>query len=265
MIHGVDPLLAGRSVLRFLPVLLRRNLDTIAKFCVVGSFLRGFASSIGCPASSVEVIGNGTFLPNHYPQCLQALPLHGSINLLSVSNLVELKGIQDLLDALFILKNVFKVSNWRYKVVGDGHLFSYLSKRAYDLGMSDQVIFAGRLDRFATLAEMDQCDIFCLPSWAEAFGIVYLEAMARGKVVIGCSNCGPSDYITHMHDGILVAPRSPHLLATYLLALWNFPSLTRHLSHNALETASRMTWYSNLDRLADVFGAGLPSSGRDCQ
>ena len=55
---------------------------------------------------------------------------------------------------------------------------------------------------------MSGCDIFVLPSWDEAFGVVYLEAMSFQKPVIGTIGQGISDIIIDGENGFLVPPRN---------------------------------------------------------
>ena len=55
--------------------------------------------------------------------------------------------------------------------------------------------------------------VFVMPSLVEAFGVVYLEAMACGTVVIGTTNGGTKELITDRKDGLLVHPGDTKKLA----------------------------------------------------
>ncbi|MDR3270733.1 MAG: glycosyltransferase, partial [Peptococcaceae bacterium] len=72
-----------------------------------------------------------------------------------------------------------------YRIVGDGMERQRLEQLAADLGLSERVEFLGMLAHPLAMRQMAECDIFVMPSWNEAFGVVYLEAMAHGKPVIG--------------------------------------------------------------------------------
>ena len=62
----------------------------------------------------------------------------------------------------------------------------------------------------------------------EGFGIVFLEAMAFGKPVVG-SNCGaPAELIRHGENGLLVIPEDPASVAEALVHLLTNPVTARN-------------------------------------
>jgi lipopolysaccharide/colanic/teichoic acid biosynthesis glycosyltransferase len=71
-------------------------------------------------------------------------------------------------------------------IVGDGPLRGELQAEAERLGIADRVFFLGHLREEELAAWYRACDVFALPSTtaAEAFGLVQLEAMARGKPIV---------------------------------------------------------------------------------
>ena len=89
------------------------------------------------------------------------------------------KGVEFLLRAL-------TESDVAAVIIGDGPLRGSLEDLATGLGVDSRTFFLGAVDDGALAAWYGACDIFVLPSVtrAEAFGLVQLEAMARGKPVI---------------------------------------------------------------------------------
>ncbi len=125
--------------------------------------------------------------------------------LLSVANLIERKGIQNVILALKdLLKQHDKV---RYVVIGDGLYRPTLESLVNELDLVQHVDFLGQKSHRETMRYMAACDVFVLPSWDEAFGIVYLEAMANGKPVIGCEGEGIEDFVVDSETGFLVKPK----------------------------------------------------------
>jgi glycosyltransferase involved in cell wall biosynthesis len=89
--------------------------------------------------------------------------------------------------------------------VGDGHMRPDLERRARDLGVSGSVRFLGAKGPGANLIELyKSCDLVCVPSRNEPFGIVVLEAWAAGKPVVATRWGGPGQLIEHNQNGLLV-------------------------------------------------------------
>ncbi len=88
-----------------------------------------------------------------------------------------------------------------------------------DLGVPDE---SGKADALAS------CDVFCLPSSHEAFGIAYVEAWAYGKPVI----CGLAPACRELiEDGVtgLWADQDPASLAKKIVSLLQQPALRQKL------------------------------------
>ncbi len=141
----------------------------------------------------------------------------GRLTLLSVSRLSfsdRYKGIDTTIEALSRL--VDRYPEVCYVVVGDGDDRPRLAQLARDRGVEHHVRFTGEVSD-AELAEYyEQCDIYVLPSSHEGLGIVYLEAMARGKPVIGVHAGGVPDVVIHEVNGLLV-PRGESALVEHAL------------------------------------------------
>jgi len=53
----------------------------------------------------------------------------------------------------------------------------------------------------------DSCDIFCLPSVDEGFGMVIMEALSHSLPIITTSNVGASTYVKNKINGFVIKPR----------------------------------------------------------
>jgi phosphatidyl-myo-inositol dimannoside synthase len=123
---------------------------------------------------------------------------------------------------------VAQVPNLTYAVAGDGDDRARLEALAGELGLADHVAFTGAISDAALASLYRCCEIFVLPARTviedrhpkgEGFGIVYLEAMAFGKPVIG-PNCGaPVELIRDGENGLLVSPDDPVSVSDALLRL----------------------------------------------
>jgi glycosyltransferase involved in cell wall biosynthesis len=86
------------------------------------------------------------------------------------------------------------------------------------------------LDNFPEEEKADllaACDLLILPSQAESFGVVFLEAWAKGKPVIGARIPAVEEMIVDGADGLLVPYGDPVNLAGGAQKLINDPELCR--------------------------------------
>ncbi|MDQ2743492.1 MAG: glycosyltransferase family 4 protein, partial [Chloroflexota bacterium] len=143
----------------------------------------------------------------------QAAGMPGRLILLSVSRLSfgdRYKGIDTTIDALPAL--IDRYPEICYVVVGDGDDRPRLTQLARDRGVEHHVRFTGEVSDAELAEQYEQCHIYVLPSSHEGLGIVYLEAMARGKPVIGVHAGGVADVVIHEVNGLLVPRRESALV-----------------------------------------------------
>ena len=111
--------------------------------------------------------------------------------LIFVGRLVSDKGASLLLDALKLI-----TTKPRLTIVGDGPERAALEKQTADSGLQAQVDFAGSLHGDRLAAALREHEILVVPSlWQEPFGIVALEGIACGCVVIGSAGGGLGEAI----------------------------------------------------------------------
>jgi teichuronic acid biosynthesis glycosyltransferase TuaC len=174
---------------------------------------------------------------------------------LSVGNLIPIKGHELLVRAASSLASEFPTLRWEF--IGDGPERSRLQTLARDLDVDGRVRFLGRHSRKDVAAAMQRCTLFVLASRYEGLGNVYLEAMSAGKAVIGCRGQGIAEVIRHGSNGFLVGPDNEKELALALAML-----LRDKPRREALGMAARDTV---LDRLTLAHQAGnLARIYRDC-
>lgn len=110
------------------------------------------------------------------------------------------KGMDVLIKAF---AKYFKNTNTKLIIGGDGSQKEYLINLAKELQIDSQVEFLGALSREEVSNYMSRCNTFVLASKYETFGVVYIEALASGKPVIGTYNGGAEDIINE-DNGLLV-------------------------------------------------------------
>lgn len=202
-------------------------------------------------APKIEVINNGIDLED----CQGTGGMKSSscnIKLISVSNLKKTKGLDLTLQALPSL--LPKYPTLIYYIVGEGEERQNLENLVDALKLRNHVVFLGRLTHPEAMKEMAAADIFCLPSWQEGFGVVYIEAMAQGVPVIGVQGEGIEDVIIHGHNGLLVRPQNVGDIAEALDSLLSDASYARRLAEAGRDTvAGGFTWSENAGKTMQIY------------
>jgi len=193
------------------------------------------------------------FIPGPKPPALlarhgftESTPVILTVGRLDASD--DYKGHDRIIAALPALRK--QKPGLRYLIVGDGTDRPRLEALSRDLGVSEAVVFAGRVPSGELVLYYQLCDVFAMPSKGEGFGIVYLEALACGKPVIAGRGDGGRDALKHGELGQLVDPDDIDELATAIArCLDRDPSLPeksdpvllrqavlRHFGHDAFRT-----------------------------
>lgn len=243
IVHGADPVLEvlpGPYLRRFFGLSASRALRRVI---LVGNRLKPYARHVGYDTERVIVIPNGFRHPTP-----PAAPLRGEelpVRLVTAARLVKVKGIDDVLEALAQLRSEDPELEWYFDILGDGPERSTLERLALRLGLSERVRFHGAVPHAQVLNTLEQSAIFVLPSWNEAFGLAYLEAMSMGTAVVGCLGNGADDILVDGVDGCLVPPHDVVALAETLAKLIRDPDHRDALARAAMESVHRFSWPAN--------------------
>jgi glycosyltransferase involved in cell wall biosynthesis len=114
------------------------------------------------------------------------------------------KGYDQIIKAMPEI--VRAVPEARYLLVGKGPDRPRIERLIAEAGVQDAVILAGFVPDEELAEHYNLCDIFAMPSRAEGFGIVYLEALACGKTVLAGNKDGSRDALGGGELGLLVDP-----------------------------------------------------------
>jgi phosphatidyl-myo-inositol dimannoside synthase len=137
------------------------------------------------------------------------------------------KGMDTLITALPRL-----LTRWpevQLVLIGAGDDRPWLEELTEKNGVLRHVHFLSGLSSAELAACYSACEIFALPSRGEGFGLVYLEAMARGKPVVGGAHGGAPEIIEDGITGYLVPHGDPIHLATSIEALLADPAHAREM------------------------------------
>jgi glycosyltransferase involved in cell wall biosynthesis len=201
----------------------------------------------GSPEAQTSVVYNGVDPVRFCPQsCAE------TNTVLSVGNLIPTKGHEALIRALAgVASTIPEIS---CEVIGDGPELQRLQESAARLGIAGRVRFGGRKSRTEVAEAMQRCRLFVLPSNYEALGCVYLEAMACGKVAVGCRGQGTEEIIQHGRNGWLIEPNNVDELVSALKALFIDDRLRRSIGEAARDSVlERYTIDRQSQLLSEVY------------
>ncbi|MEA5503447.1 glycosyltransferase [Halotia wernerae UHCC 0503] len=121
-----------------------------------------------------------------------------------LSEVEQYKGYDQVLRAMPQIKQV--IPNIHYIIVGKGNDKNRIEEMIAKLGVQDCVTLAGFVPDEQLCDYYNLCNVFAMPSKGEGFGIVYLEALACGKPVLGGNQDGAIDALCDGELGALVNP-----------------------------------------------------------
>jgi phosphatidylinositol alpha-1,6-mannosyltransferase len=224
----------------------------------VSEYTAGLVAATGATVRDLQVIGNGTDVPD------DARPLDDSRpTILTIARIEErYKGHDTLVRALPLV--LAKVPDAQWVVIGEGSLRPGLEALAASYGVSQAIRFLGAVSDEQRNLWLRRARLLAMPSRlpaggfaGEGFGIVYLEAGAYGKPVVAGNVGGSLDAVCDGETGLLVDPTDPVLVAEAITRLLLERELARRLGEAGRRRALSHTWQHVVARVQDVLLALL--------
>lgn len=159
-------------------------------------------------------------------------------------------------ETFIAVNNAFKDTNYTFNVVGKGPLLEQLIITSKQLNAEANLNYRGFVSRNEVQNIIESSDIFVLVSEQEAFGLVYLEAMAKGCITIGTRGQGIDGVIIDGYNGFLCESGNIEELTDVLMKIRRLPEdQVKQISHNAILTAQKFSDKNVADYYLDkVFG-----------
>ena len=191
----------------------------------------------GLPPEKIRVLNNGVdvdrFATAHADR-EQLFPGIGNSKLIAVvANMYSrVKGHASLISAATCVCRDFPEAI--FVLVGDGKERSNLEQQVRESGLEKNFLFLGSRSDVPEL--LAGCDLFVLPSEAEALPNALLEAMAAGLPVVGTCVGGIPEIISNGVNGLTVPPKDSHALAEAILSALQNPCFAKKLALAGQET-----------------------------
>jgi glycosyltransferase involved in cell wall biosynthesis len=161
------------------------------------------------------------------------------------------KGIHILLDAFTQL--IEHLPDARVRIGGTGAELDEVRRRVRSSPALRQVELLGQVERDRVLPTLQNCDVYCLPSLSEPFGISALEAMACALPVVA-TDAGGLSHLVPDAGGFKVPPGDAGALAAALRAVLTDPCRGCAMGkHNRRVVEERYAWRRVVDRLEEIY------------
>lgn len=208
---------------------------------------RFFAQTTPVPFSRIVVIPDAVD-PDKYPLVPGAraqirhhwgIPANAFL-VLSLGRIDPGKGIRELVEAVLELRK--SIPTLYLMIVGARTLNEHeayeaqLRQRITEAGAQERIIFAGHQENPGPFYQA--ADMFIMPSYAETFGLVLLEAMRFSLPVIATNAGAPPEILHNGRCGRLIEPRSGPAIAEAIQKLYQNPDQRQQLARLAYERVS---------------------------
>lgn len=234
----------------------------------ISRYTRDLALEVGARPEQITLIPPGVDLPEGVAERAPASEKDRP-RLVTVARLEDRYKGHDVIARALPLVRV-RVPDVEWVVVGDGPLRPHLERLVASNGVQDSVRFVGSVsdaerDRWLRLA-----DVFAMPSRlparglaGEGFGIVYLEANARGLPVVAGRVAGALDAVVDGETGLLIDADDHFEVADSISSLLLDPERARALGRAGVDHSRGFAWPAIAERVEglcrDVAGARVAS------
>ena len=197
----------------------------VRRFLVGSEWMRRELATNGIPAERIEIVPP---IPAALA-AVEAIPPSEALEVLFVGQVIRGKGVDLLLHALTRVPQP-----WHATIVGTGNHLEACQSLARKLGIAEHVRFAGWVPHGALTPLYADAALTVVPSrWPEPFGMVGIEAMARGRPVVGFAVGGIPDWLEHEVTGLLVPEADTGALGAAIHRLLADPPLRARLGEAA--------------------------------
>jgi len=204
-------------------------------------------SHYGIPSDKIKVVHNGSDGIKHNP--IKAGPIERKNPLvLFLGRLTIQKGPAQFLEMAAKVNEIDpKVM---FIIAGDGNMTGELMTKACELGLSRNVIFAGRVSSSEAHHLYSHADCFVMSSLSEPFGLVALEAVEHGVPVILTKQSGASEVVNHAFK---IDYWDTEKMADCVLTILKDKRLSKQLKSRAFKDIRHLTWENQAAKIKSIY------------
>jgi glycosyltransferase involved in cell wall biosynthesis len=195
---------------------------------------------LGAEARNVRIVPPGIDVQGFRPRYVELQ--ERSVRIACVCRISRWKGLTDLIAAAKILRGNYPTGGFEILIAGpadDKRYYRELLDCKQRMHL-DEVSFLGAFAPNRIASFLEQSSIFVLPSLAECFPIVVLEAMASGLPVVATMVGGVPEVMVDGETGFLTSPNDPESLAEKLATLIGDEMLRKEMGRKGRRRAESL-------------------------
>jgi len=250
-----DPIIRVPKILKYLMRIVPKKSDGLTSISI---FVKEtLIEDFDVKNKKIEIIHYGVDTKRFNPEndgisIRKRYGIKNDIVVLTVQRLEKRKGVEYFIKAIPMVLERF--NNIKFMIVGDGPEKNKLKKLCKSLGVSENVIFTGKIPNSEIQNYYKASDIFAFHTNYEGLGIVLLEAMASGKPIITTMAGGTADIIENNINGFIITPRYPELFADTLIKLLKNKKLRDEFGEASREIAEKkFDWEIIVEKYIKVY------------
>ena len=252
--HYLPPII--RPSLKMTKALIREWCKKLDKVIAPTTEVKNVLVSYGVPEDHIVVIPTGIDVekfqePPKYNIKEMFDIEDGKKIILYVGRLGKEKNIPFLMK---VFSKVRKREDAVFLLIGYGPELESLEFLAEELGIENDVIFAGKQDREIVIDAYKQADVFVFASYTETQGLVIIEAMAAGLPIVALGKLGVKDLLEGSNGGIMLPELNEEEFSEAILKLLNDQKLHKTLGENGKKyVMENFSIDITIDKLLEVY------------
>lgn len=225
---------------------LQAELECSDHMVVPSEYAKGTFVSYGFSAERIHVVPYGADLTRF---SAKPRPASKTLRLLFVGGMNLRKGLLYLLDA------IARLNTDAVELTCVGNIAPAISRLIEKHPV--KFIHHPTIPNCDLPSVYQAADLMVLPSLADAYALVVLEALATGTPVVTTTSNGSSELVSDGVNGFVVPPANAEALAAALARFLDEPSLVANMSRAASLRSSRLSWQRYEADIQALYAAGL--------
>jgi len=234
----------------------RRGFHAADKIIAVSNYTKNLLiNHYGVPADKIAVVYNGhESKPVVQADIITSEEKRKTPLVLFLGRLTVQKNPWQFLNAAALIHE--QRPDVQFVMAGEGGMMGELMDQACALGLSDNIVFTGKVNRREADALYRSASCFVMPSLSEPFGLVALEAIAHGTPVVLSKQSGAAEVIEHAFK---VDFWDTDYMADCILTILREEPLAEQLSSEAPHVLTRLSWKNQAAAIDSIYSQLLPS------